>query len=121
MLNRQGILSLILALQYKDLYGVDMINDFNATAQERQEAQEMYDEYLQYKDDKQPGEEYEIIAHWAEDLSLDANFDLVDENTYRKTESSDIDDILKKIEQDPLGLEGEDRQREQEMGLPYEE
>ncbi len=115
IVSKSKILSLILALQYKDLYGVDMINDFNATAQERQEAQEMYDEYLQYKDDKQPGEEYEIIAHWAEDLSLDANFDLVDENTYRKTESSDIDDILKKIEQDPLGLEGEDRQREQEM------
>ncbi len=115
IVSKSKILSLILALQYKDLYGVDMINDFNATAQERREAKEMYDEYLQYKDDKQPGEEYEVIAHWAEDLGLDVNFDLGDENTYRQKGSSDIDDILKKIEQDPLGLEDEDSQREQEM------
>ncbi len=112
---KSKILGLIQALQYKDIYGIDMISEFKASKREVDEAQDMYAEYLDYKNDKAPGEEYELIANWAEDLGLDDNFDLVDENKYRKAESSDIDDILKKIEQDPFGLEDKDKQKEQEM------
>jgi hypothetical protein len=41
---------------------------------ELKQATDFYDEYLQYKEDKEPAEEYELVLHWAEDLKLDKNF-----------------------------------------------
>ena len=56
-------------------------------------ATNFYDKYLQYKDDKEPTEEYELVLHWAEDLKLDKNFELVNEHEYR-TKRTDIDNLL---------------------------
>lgn len=53
-------------------------------------ATDFYDEYLQYKDDKEPAEDYELVLHWAEDLKLDKNFELVNEHEYR-TKRLDMD------------------------------
>ncbi len=70
-------------MQFRDMYGIDMTGDFKVNPKELQEAKEMYYEYLEYKDDKEPGEEYELIANWAEDLGLDEFFELVDEKSHR--------------------------------------
>ena len=66
----------------------------------------MYSEFLEYKGDRQPGEEYELIENWAKDLKLDDNFQLVDENDFNDKRSN-IADILKSIEADPFDLKGD--------------
>jgi hypothetical protein len=80
-------------MQFKELFGFDFIKDFNATPIELKLATDFYDEYIQYKDDKQPAEEYELVLHWAEDLKLDKNFELVNELEYR-TQRTDIDNLI---------------------------
>jgi nitrogen fixation protein len=77
-------------------------------------ATDFYDEYLQYKDDKEPAEEYELVLHWAEDLKLDKNFELVNEHEYR-TKRTDIDNLLSSIEKDPYDLESKDPYKQREM------
>jgi tetratricopeptide (TPR) repeat protein len=100
------ILNIVGALQYKDLFGIDFIKDFQADAYELRTAQKMYDEYLEYRDDRQPAEEYELVANWAKDLKLDNNFMLIDENKHLD-KSTGLDDILKEIEEDPLNQKGD--------------
>jgi hypothetical protein len=77
-------------------------------------ATDFYDEYLQYKDDKEPAEEYELVLHWAEDLKLDKYFELVNEQEYR-TKRTDIDNLLSSIEKDPYDLESKDPYKQREM------
>ena len=77
------------------------------------QAQGFYDEYLEYKDDKQPGEEYELLMHWAEDLKLEHNFALENENNYRKR--TNVDSLLESLETDPLGLNEKDPSKERDM------
>lgn len=112
--SKSKVYNLVNAIQFRDLFGIDFIKEYKATTVELKLATDFYEEYLQYKDDKEPGEEYELIQHWAEDLKLDKYFELVNENEYRN-KSTDIDSLLTSIENDPFGLQTIDPHKEKEM------
>ena len=103
ILSKSKILNLLNALQLKDLFGIDLIKDFRATPFELNVAGKMYEEFLQYKDDKKPGEEYEFLQNWSEDLKMDKYFELVDEKKYRDGQKA-VDSILDEIEIDPFDI-----------------
>lgn len=105
--------NLVLAMQYRDLYGIDLVPELQASKQETTLATSFYEEYMEYKDDKAPGEEYEILEHWAEDLRVDGYFKLVEE--VRIPLDDDIEDLLTSIEQDPHELDTPDAAKEAKM------
>jgi hypothetical protein len=114
IISKSKVYNLVNAKQFNDMFGLDFIKEFNATSDELKLANDFYDEYLQYKDDKGPAEEYELVLHWAEDLKLDKNFELVSEYEYR-TKRTDIDNLLASIEKDPYDLESKDPYKKSEM------
>ena len=114
IISKSKVYNIVNAIQFKELFGFDFIKDFNATPTEMKLATDFYDEYLQYKEDKEPAEEYELVLHWAEDLKIDKNFELVNEHEYR-TKRKDIDNLLSSIEKDPYDLESKDPYKQREM------
>ncbi len=114
IISKSKVYNIVNAIQFKELFGFNFIKDFNATPTEMKLATDFYDEYLQYKEDKEPAEEYELVLHWAEDLKLDKNFELVNEHEYR-TKRTDIDNLLSSIEKDPYDLESKDPYKQREM------
>jgi tetratricopeptide (TPR) repeat protein len=113
IISKSKIYNLVNAIQFKELYGLDFIKDFKASTSELTLANDFYEEFLQYKDDKEPAEEYELLMHWAEDLKLEKNFELVGELQYRKR--SNIDDFMDALEKDPFGVNEKDPLKEREM------
>ncbi len=114
VISKSKIYNLVNAIQFKELFGLDYIKDFNASSSELKHANDFYAEYLQYRDDREPAEEYELVMHWAEDLKLDKNFELVNENEFR-TKRTNIDALLTSIENDPYDLESKDPYKKMEM------
>lgn len=114
IISKSKVYNIVNAIQFKDLFGLDYTKEFQATLSELKLATDFYNEYLQYRDDKEPAEEYELVLHWAEDLKLDKNFELVNEVEYR-TKRTDIDNLLTSIENDPYDLESKDPYKEREM------
>jgi tetratricopeptide (TPR) repeat protein len=114
IVSKSKIYNMVNAMQFKELFGIDFIKDFQASAIELKQVNDFYNEYLQYRDDKEPAEEYEMVLHWAEDLKLDKNFELINEIEYR-TKRTDIDNLLTSIEKDPYDLESKDPYKQREM------
>lgn len=114
IISKSKVYNLVNAIQFKELFGFDFIKDFNATPIELKLATDFYDEYLQYKDDKEPAEEYELVLHWAEDLKVDKYFELVNEHEYR-AKRTDIDNLQYSIEKDSYDLESKDPYKQREM------
>ncbi|MFC5283623.1 tetratricopeptide repeat protein [Pedobacter alpinus] len=104
IVSKSKVYNLTGALQFKDLFGLDFIRDYNASPAELKQANDFYTEYLDYKEDKKPAEEYEMILHWAQDLKLNQNFELVNEYEYRNKRTN-IENLLTAIENDPFDLE----------------
>jgi hypothetical protein len=114
ILSKTKIYNLIGAFHFKDLFGIDLIKDFQPTTIEQKEAQRMYDEFLEYKLERKAGEEYELVQNWANDLKLQDNFELVDEETYRKRTATS-GNILKSIEEDPYDLNSNKAYKDRQM------
>lgn len=113
ILSKSKIYTMVLATQYKALYGVDLLPAFEASTKEIKMVATLYEEYVEYKDDRGPGEEYEILQHWAEDLGVEPYFTLVDEVKIRVDD--DIEELLTSIEQDPHELDTPDAAKEAKM------
>lgn len=118
VLSKTKIYNLVGALQFRDLYATDFIDEYNATKIELETANKFYQEFQEYKVDRKPAEEYELVQHWAEDLKLDDYFELIGENQYRKR--SNIDDFIDSMEKDPFGINEKDPVKEQKMKTFFE-
>ncbi|MCU7550394.1 tetratricopeptide repeat protein [Chitinophagaceae bacterium LB-8] len=106
ILTASRVLNLVNAIQFKSLFGFDVLDAFKAPKSELQQAQTLYDEWLTYKDDREPGEEYEIIRHWQQDLQLTKYAELIPEE--KAIEKTDIDSLLDKIAADPYNQDREE-------------
>lgn len=113
VVSKTKIYNLVGALQFRELYSIDFIDEYRATKIELDTANKFYQEYQEYKVDRKPAEEYELVQHWAEDLKLDDYFELIGENQFRKR--SNIDDFIDSIEKDPFGINEKDPVKEQKM------
>jgi tetratricopeptide (TPR) repeat protein len=119
------VLNLVAALHFKELFGLDLTRDFNAAQVDMKEAQRLWKEYQDYRTDRQPGEEYELVQNWGKDLGMVAYFELKGEATVRNEQAAGRaqterqanlaaepngeqtpEELLAAIERDPLNLEG---------------
>lgn len=115
ILSKNKVYNIVNAIQFKELYGIDFVKDFHASPMELKQALGFYDEYVQFKTDRIPAKEYELVLHWAKELKLDKYFELVNENEFR-TRRTDVDSLLESIEKDSYDLESKDLQQQWEMG-----
>ena len=106
------ILSYTQLFQLQELFGTNLVNQIKEPLL-LNKAKQIYEEYLKMKDDKEGGEEYDLIKWWAEDLKLESYFTLEHEtsgsvpNKSTSNKPSDLklpEDVLAEIENDPYGL-----------------
>jgi tetratricopeptide (TPR) repeat protein len=99
ILSKNKIYNIVNGLQFNDLYGIDLTADFKPTKAELNQAIQFYTEFLEYKDDRQPAEEYELLQHWANDLQLSEYFQLVDETEFHTENAAEksMENLFEKI------------------------
>ena len=114
ILTKSKIYNVLSAFQFNMLYGIQTVKQFRPNPAEHKQAIIFFEEYRQYREDRKPAEEYELLLHWAEDLKLHNNFELVDENEYRNRRT-DIDNLIASIEDDPLGSEASTPFKDRQM------
>lgn len=113
ILSKSKILNLVNAFQFKELFGIDLSDNFKANRLEMAQAEKFYKEFLEYKEDREPGEEYELVQHWAEDLNLDPYFELKGERQYRKSQNTDS--FFESTEDEMFGGAEFDAHKERQM------
>jgi Flp pilus assembly protein TadD len=114
--------SLVNAMQFKELFGLDLIPEFKANNTEVQLAETFYKEFSGYRDNRKPGKEFELVQHWAKELDLELFFELENEAKFKT--KNNIDDFITKLQHDPFGLEEEQdstEKREMEQFQKHQE
>lgn len=115
LVSKSKIYCLVNTLHLRGLFGVDKLSEHNPTPIETNQSERLYEEFLDYRYDREPGEEYELVKHWAKDLNLSKYFDLVnDEKLFAKSDF-DADSILSKIENDPYDLDSDNNEKDREF------
>lgn len=118
ILTKSRIFNVVSARHFESLFGIKMEKTYTVKPYEQEQIDAFWEEYNEYRNDKKPGEEYELIQHWGEDLELNSYFTLEKEDNYR-TDSYDSfkspEDILKQIETDPFQQGDLDKEEEEEL------
>lgn len=114
LISKTRTLSLLNALQFETLFGVNLIPNLKATSKELELAKTFYSDFTALKNKRTGGQEFDLITAWSKQLQTAAYFELEDEEN--SSSENDIDAFLRKIEQDPYGLnEEEDPDEKAEM------
>jgi tetratricopeptide (TPR) repeat protein len=113
VVSKTKIYSLVNALQFRELFGLNILAQFNASAAELQQAETFYAEFSNIKEKRQPGQEFDVVKNWAKALKMDAFFELQNELSFDNKDK--LDDFLTNLLADPFGLEAEDASETAEM------
>ncbi|MCG9874537.1 MAG: hypothetical protein MH321_07100 [Leptospiraceae bacterium] len=84
IVSKSKTYNLMGAFQFRDLFHIDLENEFNASPKERKLAEGFYKEFIRQKDSKVPGIEYELLDSWSKRLDLDRFFYLLPEQDFLK-------------------------------------
>ncbi|RIW11976.1 hypothetical protein D0X99_20075 [Algoriphagus lacus] len=119
ILSQSKVYNVLGARHTDSLLGTRFEEKYSINAKEKELVKSLWDEFLEYRQDREPGEEYELVEHWGADLGLDAYFSLIDEESHRvkaqKPSTKSPEEVMAFIEQDPNSIEGYSEEEDQEM------
>lgn len=113
IISKNKIYNIVMAMQFKELFGVDVIEKYQANKQELDTSITLYQEFKEYQQDRKAGEEYELVQHWAEDLDINQYFELIPEKEPENLKT--IDEVLAEMQTDPFGINSRDKSEERNM------
>lgn len=83
ILDVSKVLNVVSSMQLEHLYGIHFYSEYKATKAEMSLAKDMFEEYLAYSDYK-PGEEYELVKYFSEQMNIEDFFSMMDEDNYQR-------------------------------------
>ena len=113
LISKNKIYNIVMAMQFKELFGIDIIEKYQANKQELDTAITLYQEFKEYQQDRKAGEEYELVQHWAEDLDINQYFELIPEKEPENLKT--VEDVLAEMQTDPFGFNSHDKTEERKM------
>jgi tetratricopeptide (TPR) repeat protein len=114
LISKVKVYNALTARQIDNLYGTSLESRYPLSPTEKGFLNQFWDEFLEYREDMEPGEEYELVQNWANDLELDVFFKFKpDPNNSKKGKDPTV--VLANIESDPLGSDSFSLEEEKEM------
>lgn len=112
LVSKIKVYNALSARQFDDLFGTETEKEYPLNPTEKNQVNAFWEEYNEYRNDKEPGEEYELLQNWAEDLELDVYFKLQAEQHGGQKSPEAFSDS---IEQDLYQGNGLSKEDEKEM------
>ena len=94
IVDASRVMNLVQSLQLRDLYGIDMTPGHHPKRNDLALAEDLFKEYKAYKDTYQPGDEYELLEYFADNLRLQDLLLVRDEPPGRKAPGLDLDSLM---------------------------
>jgi tetratricopeptide (TPR) repeat protein len=98
------IYNLIHAFQFYELFGLDFTTQYSDLILYKALSRKFYNQFLDYNEHKNPGDEYILINKWGKELKLDKYFKII-EKSDEKISDNYLTDLIEKIKKDPLNID----------------
>ena len=84
------IMNIVTSMHFKDIYGINLINEYHPTKQEYNQAKDLYDEFKAYLDSYKAGDEYEMMEYFVQSFNMEDLVEMMDENKITNRMKADI-------------------------------
>lgn len=101
------VMNIVTSMHFKDIYGINLIGQYQPTKQEYDQAQDLYDEFKAYLKTYSAGDEYEMMEYFIQSFNMEDLAEIVDETTISSGMKADLslEGDLKDIAGDALSEE----------------
>lgn len=114
LINKLKVYNAITAHQVDDLYGTSLEAKYPLNPKEKAQLDQFWNEFQEYRLDREAGEEYELVQNWANDLGLDSYFKLKSDPS-NIAKGKNLEEVIEKLETTSFGSEDLSPEEEQEM------
>lgn len=84
------VMNIATSLHFKDIYGIDLINEYHPTKQEYDLAKDLYDEFKAYLDTYKAGDEFEMLEYFVQSFDMEDLVEIADENQVSSKMKADL-------------------------------
>lgn len=74
------VMNIVTSMHFKEMYGINLIGQYNPTKQEYKHAQDLYDEFKAYLNTYKAGDEYEMLEYFVESFNMEDLVEIIDES-----------------------------------------
>lgn len=95
------VMNIVTSMHFKEIYGINLIGQYNPTKQEYQHANDLYEEFKAYLNTYKAGDEYEMLEYFVQSFNMEDLVEIVDESQVTAgmkadlSMQSDIKDLAK--------------------------
>lgn len=104
------VMNITTSMHFKDIYGINLIGQYQPTKQEFDLAKDLYEEFKAYLNTYKPGDEYEMMEYYVQSFNMEDLLQIVDEEEVTPGMKADLSlsSDLKDIADDALSEEDVD-------------
>ncbi len=84
------VMNMVTCMHFKDMYGIDLLKEYNPTKAEYDQAKDLFDEFKAYLNTYQPGDEYEMLEYFVQSLQMEDFVELMDESDMTSGMKADV-------------------------------
>jgi len=114
IISKIKVYNALTARHIDSLFHTSLESKYPLSPREKGLLDRLWMELQEYRLDREPGEEYALVKHWAEDLDLDDFFNLKEDPNNLKSDLSP-ESVLENIEKDPTGSDSSSHYESEEM------
>ena len=74
------VMNLVTSMHFKDIYGINLLGQYNPTKQEYAHAQDLYEEFKAYLNTFKAGDEYEMVEYFVQSFNMEDLVEIIDES-----------------------------------------
>ena len=74
------VMNIVSSMHFLDIYGINLIGQYQPTKQEYDQAVDLYEEFKAYLDTYKAGDEYEMMEYFVQSLNMEDLIEIVDDS-----------------------------------------
>ncbi|MBP3832411.1 MAG: tetratricopeptide repeat protein [Bacteroidaceae bacterium] len=90
ILYANKVMNIVTSMHFKDLYGINLIGQYQPTKQEFEHAKDLYEEFKAYLPTYKPGDEYEMVEYFVQSFNMEDFVMIVDEDEVSPAMKTDL-------------------------------
>lgn len=84
------VMNIVTSMHFKDIYGINLIGQYQPTKQEYNMAKDLYDEFKAYLDSYKVGDEFEMMEYFVQSLNMEELVEIIDEDQVTDGMKADV-------------------------------
>jgi len=84
------VMNIATSMHFKEIYGINLIGQYNPTKREYEHAKDLYEEFKAYLNTYKPGDEYEMIEYFVQSFDMEDLVEIVDEDSVTSSMKADL-------------------------------